>query len=273
MDVTSPDQARIAQAAGAVAVMALERTPSDIRRDGGVARMSHPKLIRSIQEAVNIPVMAKCRVGHFVEAQLLQELKIDVIDESEVLTLADDIHHINKHPFDTAFVCGARNIGEALRRYQEGASMLRTKGEAGTGNIIEAVRHARQIDIDLRRILAARDRPEDLRFLAKEFNVNYETLQLVLEKGRLPVVTFAAGGVATPADAVLLMQLGVDGIFVGSGIFHSADPKAMAKGIVDAVKNWNNPKKVLEASMDIPSAMKGLEIDDNIVRMATREQP
>src|SRR5215216_4027545 len=238
MDVVTPEQARIAEEAGAVAVMALERVPSDIRRDGGVARMSDPEMILGIIDAVTIPVMAKARIGHFVEAQVLQALGVDYIDESEVLTPADEVNHVNKHPFNVPFVCGCRNLGEALRRIAEGAAMIRTKGEAGTGNVVEAVRHMRQVMDDIRRLQTM---PEEALFAAaKELQAPYELVKEVHDSGRLPVVMFTAGGIATPADAALMMQLGSDGVFVGSGIFKSSDPERMAKAIVKATTHSNN---------------------------------
>lgn len=271
MDVTTPEEARIAEECGAVAVMALERIPSDIRKDGGVARMSDPNMIKGIQAAVTIPVMAKARIGHFVEAQILEALKVDYIDESEVLTPADELYHINKHEFQVPFVCGCRNLGEALRRINEGAAMIRTKGEAGTGNIVEAVKHAREVNSAIRKLVSM-DRNE-LFYYAKEINAPYELVRSVAELGRLPVVQFAAGGVATPADAALMMQLGMDGVFVGSGIFKSADPKAMGTAIVQAVTHYKDPVKLAEISSDLPAAMKGLEIDPRkITLFATREQ-
>lgn len=258
MDVTTPEQAKIAQDAGAVAVMALERVPADIRAAGGVARMADPKVIESIQEAVTIPVMAKVRIGHFVEAQILQALGVDVIDESEVLTPADDRYHIDKHAFKVPFVCGARNLGEALRRIGEGAAMIRTKGEAGTGDIIEAVRHMRQVMEDVRRVQSAS--VEELMTLAKEFGAPYELVRQVHETGRLPVVNFAAGGVATPADAALMMQLGADGVFVGSGIFKSENPVARAKAIVEAVANYKDPEVLARVSRGLGEAMRGVDV-------------
>lgn len=258
MDVVTPDQARIAEEAGAVAVMALERVPADIRAQGGVARMSDPQLICSIMDAVTIPVMAKARIGHFVEAQVLEALEIDYIDESEVLTPADEEHHINKHAFKVPFVCGCRNLGEALRRLAEGAAMLRTKGEAGTGNVVEAVRHARSVYGDIRRLQSL---SQDERFAAaKELQAPYELVNQVAETGRLPVVNFAAGGIATPADAALMMQLGVDGVFVGSGIFKSSDPASRARAIVEATTHYNDPKIIAEVSKGLGEPMRGLEI-------------
>jgi pyridoxal 5'-phosphate synthase pdxS subunit len=258
MDVVTPDHARIAEDAGAVAVMALERVPADIRAHGGVARMSDPELIRQIMEAVTIPVMAKARIGHFVEAQLLEALGIDYIDESEVLTPADEEHHINKHKFQVPFVCGCRNLGEALRRMAEGAAMLRTKGEAGTGNVVEAVRHARAVYGEIRRL---RTMDEDELFtVAKNLQAPYDLVRQVAENGRLPVVNFAAGGIATPADAALLMQLGVDGVFVGSGIFKSGDPARRARAIVQATTHYNDPQIIAEVSKGLGEAMVGIEI-------------
>ena len=258
MDVTTPEQAKIAEDAGAVAVMALERVPADIRAAGGVARMADPKVIESIMNAVTIPVMAKARIGHFVEAQILEALGVDYIDESEVLTPADDRYHINKHAFKVPFVCGARNLGEALRRIGEGAAMIRTKGEAGTGDIIEAVRHIRQMTEEIRRVQSASE--EELMTLAKEFGAPYDLIREVHETGRLPVVNFAAGGVATPADAALMMQLGVEGVFVGSGIFKSDNPAARAKAIVQAVAHYNDPALLAEVSKGIGEAMRGIHV-------------
>lgn len=260
MDVTDPEQARVAEAAGACAVMALERVPADIRKEGGVARMSDPKMIREIQAAVSIPVMAKVRIGHFVEAQILQAIGIDYIDESEVLTPADDENHIIKSDFKVPFVCGARDLGEALRRIGEGASMIRTKGEAGTGNVIEAVRHMRQMTKDMRR--AASAGTEELMHLAKEMGAPYELVRYVHDNGKLPVVNFAAGGIATPADAALMMQLGCDGVFVGSGIFKSGDPAKRAKAIVEAVTFYDDPEKLAVISEDLGEAMVGINIED-----------
>lgn len=258
MDVTTPEEALIAEKAGACAVMALERVPADIRKAGGVARMSDPKMIKEIQKAVSIPVMAKVRIGHFVEAQILESLEIDYIDESEVLTPADDRFHIDKTKFQVPFVCGAKNLGEALRRIQEGASMIRTKGEPGTGDIIEAVKHMRRMNEEIRRI-AGIDKSE-LYNCAKELGVPYELLKYVHENKKLPVVNFAAGGVATPADAALMMQLGCDGVFVGSGIFKSGDPAKRAAAIVKAVTNYNNPKILAEVSEDLGEAMVGINV-------------
>ncbi|WP_302486348.1 pyridoxal 5'-phosphate synthase lyase subunit PdxS [uncultured Megamonas sp.] len=259
MDVTNVEQAKIAQEAGAVAVMALERVPADIRREGGVARMSDPKMIREIKEAVSIPVMAKARIGHFVEAQILQAIGIDYIDESEVLTPADDENHIYKQDFDIPFVCGARNLGEALRRIGEGASMIRTKGEAGTGNVVEAVRHFRTMQKDINRVKAATS--SELMHIAKEIGAPFDLVCYVHEHGKLPVVNFAAGGIATPADAALMMQLGVDGVFVGSGIFKSGDPQKRAKAIVEATTFYNDPEKLAKISENLGEAMVGIEID------------
>ncbi|PLS83356.1 MAG: pyridoxal 5'-phosphate synthase lyase subunit PdxS [Chloroflexi bacterium] len=260
MDVVTPQQARIAEEAGAVAVMALERVPADIRKHGGVARMSDPEMIQGIIEAVTIPVMAKARIGHFVEAQVLEALGVDYIDESEVLTPADEANHINKHKFNVPFVCGCRNLGEALRRINEGAAMIRTKGEAGTGNVVEAVRHARQLFADIRRLQSMDE--DELFVAAKEMQAPYELVKQVAEAGKLPVVNFAAGGVATPADAALMMQLGVDGVFVGSGIFKSGDPARRAKAIVEATTHFNNPKIIAEVSKGLGEAMVGINISD-----------
>ena len=259
MDVTNAEEAKIAQEAGAVAVMALERVPSDIRRDGGVARMSDPKMIKEIQQAVSIPVMAKVRIGHIVEAQILQAIGIDYIDESEVLTPADEAHHIYKHDFEVPFVCGARNIGEALRRIAEGAAMIRTKGEAGTGNVVEAVRHMRSM-MDAIRELQSLPK-EALMSYAKDNGAPYELVQWVAKKGKLPVVNFAAGGIATPADAALMMQLGAEGVFVGSGIFKSSNPLAMAKAIVKATAYYNDPAILAQVSENLPKAMKGISLE------------
>lgn len=258
MDVVTPEHARIAEDAGAVAVMALERVPADIRAHGGVARMSDPELILKIMDAVSIPVMAKCRIGHFVEAQVLEALGVDYIDESEVLTPADEEHHIDKHQFKVPFVCGCRNLGEALRRIAEGAAMIRTKGEAGTGNVVEAVRHARAVMGEIRRLTSMV--PEELMKAAKEMGAPYELVKEVAQLGRLPVVNFAAGGIATPADAALMMQLGMDGVFVGSGIFKSSDPARRAKAIVEATTHYNDPKIIAEVSKGLGEAMHGLEI-------------
>jgi len=258
MDVTTPEQAKIAEEAGACAVMALERVPADIRAAGGVARMADPTIIQRIMEAVTIPVMAKARIGHFVEAQILESLGADYIDESEVLTPADETYHINKHAFKVPFVCGARNLGEALRRIGEGAAMIRTKGEPGTGNVVEAVRHMRMVMGEIRRV---QNLPkEELMTVAKEMGAPYDLLVQVAEMGRLPVVNFAAGGIATPADAALMMQLGCDGIFVGSGIFKSDNPAARAKAVVAATTHFNDPQILAEVSIDLGEAMPGLEI-------------
>ncbi len=270
MDVTNAEQAKIAETAGAVAVMALERVPADIRRDGGVARMSDPKMIREIKAAVTIPVMAKARIGHFVEAQILEAIGIDYVDESEVLTPADELYHINKHDFTIPFVCGARNLGEALRRIGEGAAMIRTKGEAGTGNVVEAVRHMRTMLADMRRVKAAP--PEELMSLAKEMGAPFALIQYVWEQGKLPVVNFAAGGIATPADAALMMQLGCDGVFVGSGIFKSGDPAKRAKAIVQATTHYQDAELLSRISEDLGEPMVGIEIDkiDPAERLAAR---
>ena len=258
MDVTNPQEALVAQNAGACAVMALERVPSDIRKEGGVARMSDPKMIKEIQETVSIPVMAKVRIGHFVEAQILQALEIDFIDESEVLTPADNIYHIEKIKFEVPFVCGARNLGEALRRIGEGASMIRTKGEAGTGDVVEAVKHMRTVTSQIRQIVSMGS--EELMNAAKELAAPYDLVKYVNENGKLPVVNFAAGGIATPADAALMMQLGCDGVFVGSGIFKSDNPAKRAEAIVKAVTNYNNPKILAEISEDLGGAMSGVSV-------------
>ena len=258
MDVTTPEQAKIAEDAGAVAVMALERVPADIRKEGGVARMSDPEVIIRIKEAVTIPVMAKARIGHFVEAQILQALGIDFVDESEVLTPADDRYHINKNEFTVPFVCGARNLGEALRRIGEGAAMIRTKGEAGTGDVVEAVKHIRTVMDEIRRVQNTPD--EELMTVAKELGAPYELVVEVKRLGRLPVVNFAAGGIATPADAALMMQLGCDGIFVGSGIFKSDNPAARAKAIVEATAHYNDAKILAEVSRGIGGAMRGINV-------------
>ena len=264
------EQAKIAEAAGAVAVMALERIPADIRRDGGVARMSDPAMIKEIKNAVTIPVMAKARIGHFVEAQILQACEIDYIDESEVLTMADEVHHIDKTKFDIPFVCGCRNMGEALRRVVEGASMLRTKGEAGTGNIVEAVRHARTVQTQIRRLQSMNS--DELFVAAKELQAPYELVMDVAEKGKLPVVNFAAGGVATPADAAMMMQLGMDGVFVGSGIFKSQNPEARARAIVQAVTHYKDPKALMEVSTGLGPAMVGIsDIKGDAVNFRDRE--
>ena len=258
MDVVTPEQAKIAEEAGACAVMALERVPADIRAAGGVARMADPDVIIRIMEAVTIPVMAKCRIGHFVEAQVLEAIGVDYIDESEVLTPADEAHHVNKHLFKVPFVCGARDLGEALRRIGEGAAMIRTKGEAGTGNIVEAVRHMRAVWDGIRRIQTMPD--EQLMAEAKNIGAPYELVQMVKQEGRLPVVNFAAGGVATPADAALMMQLGADGVFVGSGIFKSEDPEKRARAIVRAVTHYNDPGIIAEVSRGLGEPMRGLDI-------------
>jgi len=256
MDVTTPEQAKIAEDAGAVAVMALERVPADIRAHGGIARMSNPDIIHSIMEAVEIPVMAKCRIGHFVEAQILEALGVDFIDESEVLTPADEEHHIDKHQFKVPFVCGCRNLGEALRRIAEGASMMRTKGEAGTGDVVEAVRHMRRVQSEIRRLHGMRD--DELMAIARDMKAPYELIVWVAKEGRLPVVNFAAGGVATPADAALMMQLGAEGVFVGSGIFKSDDPPARARAIVEATANFDNPDILLKVSKGLGKPMEGM---------------
>ncbi|CBY01100.1 similar to pyridoxine biosynthesis protein [Plenodomus lingam JN3] len=256
MDVVNAEQARIAEEAGACAVMALERVPADIRVQGGVARMSDPKMIKEIMDTVTIPVMAKARIGHFVECQILEALGVDYIDESEVLTPADPTHHVTKHPFRIPFVCGCRNLGEALRRISEGAAMIRTKGEAGTGDVIEAVRHMRTVNAEIARASVMSD--EELRVFAKELHVDFPLLQETARLGRLPVVNFAAGGVATPADAALMMQLGCDGVFVGSGIFKSGDAAKRAKAIVQAVTHFKDPKVLMEVSMDLGEAMVGI---------------
>ena len=258
MDVVTADEAKIAEEAGAVAVMALERVPADIRRDGGVARMSDPAMIEEIQQAVTIPVMAKCRIGHFAEALVLQALGIDYIDESEVLTPADEEHHVDKWAFTTPFVCGARNLGEALRRIGEGAAMIRTKGEAGTGNVVEAVRHMRTVTNEIRRLATLGD--EQLMSAARDLGAPYELVKEVAATGKLPVVNFAAGGIATPAAAALMMGLGVDGVFVGSGIFKSSSPQAYARAIVEATTFWNEPEIVAKASRGLGGAMPGLEM-------------
>ncbi len=258
MDVVKPEEAVIAERAGAVAVMALERVPADIRAAGGVARMADPRIVREIMDAVTIPVMAKARIGHFVEAQILESLGVDYIDESEVLTPADEQYHIDKTKFKVPFVCGARNLGEALRRIAEGAAMIRTKGEPGTGNVVEAVRHARTVNAEIRRVVAAP--PDELPTIAKELGAPFELVQQVHDLGRLPVVNFSAGGIATPADAALMMQLGVDGIFVGSGIFKSADPEARARAIVRATTHYQDPEVLAEVSTGLGEAMRGIEI-------------
>ena len=268
MDVTTPEQAKIAEAAGACAVMALERIPADIRAAGGVSRMSDPKMIRGIQEAVSIPVMAKCRIGHFVEAQVLEAIEIDYIDESEVLSPADDIYHIDKTQFKVPFVCGARDLGEALRRIAEGASMIRTKGEPGTGDVVQAVRHMRAMNAEIRRVQNLRE--DELFEAAKQLQVPIDLLRSVHENGRLPVVNFAAGGVATPADAALMMQLGAEGVFVGSGIFKSGDPAKRAAAIVKAVTNYTDAKLIAELSTDLGEAMVGINENEIALLMAER---
>lgn len=260
MDVTTPEQARIAEAAGACAVMALERIPADIRAAGGVSRMSDPKMIKGIQEAVSIPVMAKCRIGHFVEAQILQAIEIDYIDESEVLSPADDVYHIDKTAFKVPFVCGARDLGEALRRINEGASMIRTKGEPGTGDVVQAVRHMRKMNSEIRKITSMQK--DELFEEAKQLQVPYSLVQYVHENGRLPVVNFAAGGVATPADAALMMQLGAEGVFVGSGIFKSGDPAKRAAAIVQAVTNFRDAELIAKLSEDLGEAMVGINANE-----------
>ena len=268
MDVTTPEQAKIAEAAGAAAVMALERIPADIRAAGGVSRMSDPKMIKGIQDAVSIPVMAKCRIGHFAEAQILQAIEIDYIDESEVLSPADDIFHINKREFDVPFVCGAKDLGEALRRIEEGASMIRTKGEPGTGDIVQAVRHMRLMNQEIARISSMRE--DELFNRAKELQVSYDLVKYVHEHKRLPVVNFAAGGVATPADAALMMQLGAEGVFVGSGIFKSGNPAKRAAAIVQAVTNYTDAKLIAKLSEDLGEAMVGINEQEIALLMAER---
>ena len=268
MDVTTPEQARIAEEAGACAVMALERIPADIRAAGGVSRMSDPKMIRGIQEAVSIPVMAKCRIGHFVEAQLLQAIEIDYIDESEVLSPADDTYHIDKTRFSVPFVCGARDLGEALRRIAEGASMIRTKGEPGTGDVVQAVRHMRKMNSQIRHVVSLRD--DELFEEAKQLQVPVELVRYVHDNGRMPVVNFAAGGVATPADAALMMQLGAEGVFVGSGIFKSGNPAKRARAIVQATANFNDAKLIAELSCDLGEAMVGINEQEIELLMAER---
>lgn len=268
MDVTTPEQAKIAEEAGACAVMALERIPADIRAAGGVSRMSDPKMIRGIQEAVSIPVMAKCRIGHFVEAQILEAIEIDYIDESEVLSPADDIYHINKKEFKVPFVCGARDLGEALRRIAEGASMIRTKGEPGTGDVVQAVRHMRAMNAEIRRIQNLR--ADELFEVAKQLQVPVDLVEYVHENGKLPVVNFAAGGVATPADAALMMQLGAEGVFVGSGIFKSGNPAKRAASIVKAVTNYTDAKLIAELSTDLGEAMVGINEQEIELLMAER---
>ena len=268
MDVTTPEQAKIAEEAGACAVMALERIPADIRAAGGVSRMSDPKMIRGIQEAVSIPVMAKCRIGHFVEAQILEAIEIDYIDESEVLSPADDVYHINKRNFKVPFVCGAKDLGEALRRINEGASMIRTKGEPGTGDIVQAVRHMRKMNSAIAQLTSMRE--DELFEAAKQFQVPYELVEYVHENGKLPVVNFAAGGVATPADAALMMQLGAEGVFVGSGIFKSGNPEKRANAIVKAVTNYTDAKMIAELSGDLGEAMVGINESEIEILMAER---
>lgn len=268
MDVTTPKQAKIAEQAGACAVMALERIPADIRAAGGVSRMSDPKMIKGIQEAVSIPVMAKCRIGHIAEAQILQAIEIDYIDESEVLSPADDLYHIDKTEFDVPFVCGARDLGEALRRIAEGASMIRTKGEPGTGDVVQAVRHMRKINAEMRRVQSLRK--DELFEAAKEYRVPVELINYVHENGKLPVVNFAAGGVATPADAALMMQLGAEGVFVGSGIFKSGNPEKRAAAIVKAVTNYNDPEILAQLSEDLGGAMVG--INENEIKIIMEER-
>lgn len=268
MDVTTPEQARIAEEAGACAVMALERIPADIRAAGGVSRMSDPKMIKGIQEAVSIPVMAKCRIGHIVEAQVLQAIEIDYIDESEVLSPADDVYHIDKTKFDVPFVCGARDLGEALRRVAEGATMIRTKGEPGTGDVVQAVRHMRKIQKQIRDVVALRD--DELFEAAKQLQVPIELVREVHTTGKLPVVNFAAGGIATPADAALMMQLGAEGVFVGSGIFKSGDPAKRAAAIVKAVANFTDAKLIAELSEDLGEAMVGINADEIEIIMEER---
>ena len=268
MDVTTPEQARIAEAAGACAVMALERIPADIRAAGGVSRMSDPKMIKGIQEAVSIPVMAKCRIGHFVEAQVLEAIEIDYIDESEVLSPADDVYHINKRDFKVPFVCGARDLGEALRRINEGASMIRTKGEPGTGDIVQAVRHMRKMNSEIAKLTSMRE--DELFEAAKQLQVPFELVKFVHDNGKLPVVNFAAGGVATPADAALMMQLGAEGVFVGSGIFKSGDPAKRAAAIVKAVTNFTDAKLIAELSEDLGEAMVGINESEIKIIMEER---
>ena len=268
MDVTTPEQAKIAEAAGACAVMALERIPADIRAAGGVSRMSDPKMIKGIQEAVSIPVMAKCRIGHFVEAQILEAIEIDYIDESEVLSPADDIYHIDKRQFKVPFVCGARNLGEALRRINEGAAMIRTKGEPGTGDVVQAVRHMRKMNSEIRKITAMSK--DELYEEAKQLQVPFDLIQYVHENGKLPVVNFAAGGVATPADAALMMQLGAEGVFVGSGIFKSGDPAKRAAAIVQAVTNYQDAKLIAKLSEDLGEAMVGINPSEIKIIMEER---
>lgn len=268
MDVTTPEQAKIAEEAGACAVMALERIPADIRAAGGVSRMSDPQMIRGIQEAVSIPVMAKCRIGHFVEAQLLEAIEIDYIDESEVLSPADDVYHIDKHQFKVPFVCGAKDLGEALRRISEGASMIRTKGEPGTGDVVQAVRHMRKINSQIAKVVSLRE--DELFEAAKELQVPYDLVVYVHNNGKLPVVNFAAGGVATPADAALMMQLGAEGVFVGSGIFKSGNPAKRAAAIVNAVTNYTDAKLIAELSAGLGEAMVGINEQEIALLMAER---
>ena len=268
MDVTTPEQAKIAEAAGACAVMALERIPADIRPAGGVSRMSDPKMIKGIQEAVSIPVMAKCRIGHFAEAQVLEAIEIDYIDESEVLSPADDVYHINKRDFKVPFVCGAKDLGEALRRINEGASMIRTKGEPGTGDIVQAVRHMRMMNSEIAKLTSMRK--DELFEAAKQLQVPYELVEYVHDNGKLPVVNFAAGGVATPADAALMMQLGAEGVFVGSGIFKSGNPEKRANAIVKAVTNYTDAKLIAELSEDLGEAMVGINEQEIALLMAER---
>ena len=268
MDVTTPEQAKIAEEAGAVAVMALERIPADIRAAGGVSRMSDPKMIKEIMNTVSIPVMAKVRIGHFVEAQILEAIGIDCIDESEVLSPADNVYHVDKNTFKTPFVCGARDLGEALRRISEGAKMIRTKGEAGTGDVVQAVKHMRTIQNEIRYVVSLRE--DELYHIAKEYQVPYELIQYVHKNGQLPVPNFSAGGVATPADAALMVQLGADGVFVGSGIFKSGNPAQRAKAIVEAVKHYDNPEIIAKVSENLGEAMVGLNEDEVEVIMSNR---
>lgn len=268
MDVTTPEQAKIAEEAGAVAVMALERIPADIRAAGGVSRMSDPKMIKEIMNTVSIPVMAKVRIGHFVEAQILEAIGIDCIDESEVLSPADNVYHVDKNTFKTPFVCGARDLGEALRRISEGAKMIRTKGEAGTGDVVQAVKHMRTIQNEIRYVVSLRE--DELYHIAKEYQVPYELIQYVHKNGKLPVPNFSAGGVATPADAALMVQLGADGVFVGSGIFKSGNPTQRAKAIVEAVKHYDNPEIIAKVSENLGEAMVGLNEDEVEVIMSNR---
>lgn len=268
MDVTTPEQAKIAEEAGAVAVMALERIPADIRAAGGVSRMSDPKMIKEIMNTVSIPVMAKVRIGHFVEAQILEAIGIDCIDESEVLSPADNVYHVDKNTFKTPFVCGARGLGEALRRISEGAKMIRTKGEAGTGDVVQAVKHMRTIQNEIRYVVSLRE--DELYHIAKEYQVPYELIQYVHKNGKLPVPNFSAGGVATPADAALMVQLGADGVFVGSGIFKSGNPAQRAKAIVEAVKHYDNPEIIAKVSENLGEAMVGLNEDEVEVIMSNR---